>query len=118
MVEQVAREKKLKGSKCKVCGTVNFPTVLVCGRCGPQAASEMQPFELPSVGQVVTWTKLRVAPKGFPSPLVQCVLDLRVVKILGTVHGASEVQNGIRLMTSEDPTGQFPFILCPPSRMA
>jgi uncharacterized OB-fold protein len=111
MTEQVAREKKLKGSKCKLCGTVAFPPLPVCGKCGPGHATEMQPVELPTIGQVVTWTKLRVAPKGFPSPLIHCVLDLGVVKILGTVQGLSELENGTKLITSEDPSGRFPFVL-------
>ena len=115
MIEQVTREKKLKGSKCKLCGTVNFPPVPVCGKCGPRHAAEMQPLELPTIGQVVTWTNLRVAPKGFPSPLTQCVLDLGVAKIFGTVQGSFELVNGMKLMTTEDPSGRFPFILCRPA---
>ena len=115
MVEQVTREKKLKGSKCGRCGTVNFPAVRVCAKCGPEHALEMQVFELPTIGRAITWTKLRVAPKGFPSPLIECVVDMGVVKILGTVQGISELANGMKLMTSEDPSGRFPFILSQPS---
>src|SRR5271157_5598348 len=115
MIEQVAREKKLKGSKCTLCGTVNFPPLRICGKCGPRHAAETQSIELPTIGEVVTWTKLRVAPMGFPSPLIQCVLDLGIVKILGTVQGVAELENGVKLVTSEDPSGRFPFVLRRPT---
>jgi uncharacterized OB-fold protein len=71
----------------------------------------VKPLELPKVGTVVTWTRLQVAPKGFPSPIVHCVVDLGGVKIAGTVGGPTEIRSGQKAGVFEDPTGRFPFIL-------
>ena len=118
MAEQLAREKRLQGSKCERCGSVSFPALSVCPNCGPAYAKEVFSTELPTMGTVVTWTRLQVAPKGFPSPLLHCVLDVGAVKILGTVQGASSIENGDRLLIAEDQNGKFPFIFCRPAKIS
>jgi uncharacterized OB-fold protein len=80
-------------------------------------SEKVKAHELPSEGTVTTWTKLHVAPKGFPLPLLHCVLDLGGVKILGTVQGNHVIQIGDRLMIVEDPTGQFPFVFKRPTTL-
>lgn len=110
MAKQLAREKSLQASKCQRCESVSYPALSVCPKCGPTYAKEICLTVLPTTGTVVTWTRLQVAPKGFPSPLLHCVLDLGSVKILGTVQGNHAIQIGDRLMIVEDPTGQFPFV--------
>lgn len=67
------------------------------------------------MGTVVTWAKLQVAPKGFPSPLLHCVLDLGNVKLLGTVQGTVEIIIGEKLVVVEDTTGRFPFVFSRPA---
>jgi len=116
MAEQMAKEKKLQASKCGRCGTVSFPALVVCPSCGPAHADEVHLIELPTTGKVVTWTELHLAPKGFPSPLLQCVLDVGAVKILGTVQGPGGIRNGDILVIAEDPNGKFPFIFYRPSK--
>lgn len=113
VAEQVVHEKKLQGSKCDICGYVCFPATSVCPKCGPANAERVKLTELPSKGAVITWAKLRVAPKGFPSPLLHCVLDLGIVKILGTVQGTEEIQIGEKMVVAEDPSGRFPYVFCP-----
>jgi uncharacterized OB-fold protein len=108
IAQQQLVKKRLYGSKCGRCGYIAFPSMAVCPKCGPTHSEEVKAHELPS--EVVTWTELHVAPKGFPSPLVHCVLDLGGVKILGTVQGNHTVRFGDRLMIVEDPSGQFPFV--------
>ena len=112
MAEQMAKEKKLQGSKCGRCGAVTFPALVVCPNCGPAYAGEVHSTELPTTGKVITWTILHLAPKGFPSPLLQCVLDVGAVRILGTVLASEGIQNGEILMIAEDPNGKFPFVFC------
>jgi uncharacterized OB-fold protein len=104
------REKRLFGSKCGRCGYVSFPAMTICPRCGPMYVKEVKPTELPLMGAAITWTKLQVAPKGFPSPLTHCVVDLGGVKVIGTVQGSLEVQGGEILEVVEDPSGRFPFV--------
>jgi uncharacterized OB-fold protein len=107
---QTIHEKKLLGSKCSRCGDVSFPAMSVCPKCGPGFAEHVTPTELPSIGTVVTWTKLQVAPKGFPSPLLHCVLDLGSVKVVGTVPETSEARIGEKMMIIEDASGRFPYV--------
>lgn len=114
VVQQETREKKLYGSECSRCGYVSFPAMTVCAKCGPTYSKEVKPVELPSVGTAVTWTKLQVAPKGFPSPLVHCIVDLEGVKIIGTVQGTSEIRSDEKMLIVKDPTGKFPFVLSRP----
>jgi uncharacterized OB-fold protein len=114
-VQQETGEKRLRGSKCDRCGRIAFPAMAVCPKCGPTHPGTVQPVELPSAGTVVTWTVLHVAPKGFPSPLVHCILDLGGVKILGTFQGSPEIQSGEVLRIVEDPTGKFPFVFTRPT---
>ncbi len=97
VVQQETREKRLCGSRCGRCGYVSFPAMTVCPKCGPTYSSEVKRLELPSVGTAVTWTKLQVAPKIIPSPLVHCIVDLGGVKIIGTVQGTSEIRSGEKM---------------------
>ena len=114
VAEQMIRERKLQGSKCDRCGYVGFPAISVCPKCGPGYLDHVKLTELPTTGAVVTWTKLRVAPKGFPSPLLHCVLDLGIVKILGTVQGTEEIRLGEKMVIMEDTSGRFPYVFCRP----
>ena len=114
VVQQETREKRLIGSRCDRCGSVSFPAMTVCRKCGPTYSKQVKPVELPSIGTVITWTKLQVAPKGFPSPLVHSVIDVGGVKIIGTVQGAPEIQCGEKLVIVEDPSRRFPFALSRP----
>jgi uncharacterized OB-fold protein len=110
VVQEGIREKRLFGSKCGRCGYISFPAMTLCPKCGPTYVKEVKPTELPSMGAAITWTKLQVAPKGFPSPLIHCVVDLSGVKIIGTVQGSLEIQGGENLAVVEDPSGRFPFV--------
>jgi uncharacterized OB-fold protein len=114
VAEQLVREKKLQGSKCDRCGHVAFPAIRICPKCGPGHSEHVKLTELPTTGRVVTWAKLRIAPKGFPSPLLHCILDLGIVKILGTVQETERIQIGEKLVIVEDPSSRFPYVFCPP----
>jgi len=113
----MVREKRLLASKCERCGNVSYPALVgalvVCPTCGPTFAKDVHSSELPTTGIVVTWTQLTVAPKGFRSPLIHCVLDVGTTKLFATVQGTSSIQEGDTLTIAEDPSGRFPFILCP-----
>ena len=90
----------------------------MCRKCGPTYSKEDKPVELPSIGTAFTWTKLQVAPKGFPSPLVHSVIDVGGVKMIGTVQGAPEIQSGEKLVILEDTSRRFPFALSRPFKQA
>ena len=115
VAEQMVPEKKLQGSKCDRCGYVCFPAISVCPKCGPGYVEQVKLTELPTTGTVITWTKLRVAPKSFPSPLLHCILDLGIVKILGTVQGTEEIRLGDKMVITEDTSGRFPYVFCRPT---
>ena len=114
VAEQMVHEKKLQGSKCDRCGYVCFPAISVCPKCGPGYVEQVKLTELPTTGTVITWTKLRVAPKSFPSPLLHCILDLGIVKILGTVQGTEEIRLREKMAIMEDTSGRFPYVFCRP----
>lgn len=114
VAEQIVHEKKLQGSKCDRCDYICFPAISVCPKCGPAYVGQVTLTELPTTGTVVTWTKLRVAPKGFPSPLLHCVLDLGSVRILGTAQGTETIQIGDKMVVAEDTSGRFPYVFCRP----
>ncbi len=104
----MAREKTLHSSKCDRCGLMSFPPMIVCPKCGPDFMKEVKQAELPSLGIVVTWTKVHVTPPGFPSPLLMCIADFGV-NMLGTLHGNPEIQEGDKVRIIEDPSGKLPF---------
>jgi uncharacterized OB-fold protein len=115
VAQQEMHGKKLHGSRCFRCGNVSFPAKAICPKCGPFHSAEVKPFELPEQGTVVTWTQLKVAPKGFPSPLAHCVLDLGCVKIIGTIQGRPETRKDEKLMIVEDQSAIFPYAFAHPS---
>jgi uncharacterized OB-fold protein len=114
VVQQEVHGKKLYGSKCFRCGYVSFPAQAICPRCGPFRSTEVKTFELPERGTVVTWTQLKVAPKGFPSPLSHCVLDLGCVKIVGTIQGCPDTRKDEKLIIVEDQSAKFPYAFAHP----
>lgn len=106
---QMLHERKLRASKCNRCGEISYPARLVCPKCGPTLTDKVAQIELSSQGTVVMWTKLRVTPTGFPSPLTICVVDIDGVKILGTALPDTRIQDKCKVRIVEDPSGKFPF---------
>ena len=111
VVQQEIREKKLTGSKCGRCGDISYPPLSVCPKCGPAYSSEVKPFELPTEGIAVACTRLQVAPKGFPSPLTHCIVDLGVVKIVGTMEEPVDISSGEKVIIAQDSSARFPYII-------
>jgi uncharacterized OB-fold protein len=81
-IVEVAGESRLVGSVCSVCGTHEFPVQAACARCsGP-----MEPTELPSIGEVWTWTVQRTRPKRLATseefePFALGYVDLGPLKV-------------------------------------
>jgi uncharacterized OB-fold protein len=60
---ETADGPRLVGSKCRNCGTVNFPRQDSCARC---AAADSEEHLLSPRGELFTWTVQRFRPKTPP----------------------------------------------------
>lgn len=87
------REGKVMGTKCKACGEKYYPPSADCCKC---FSSEMEWFEMPRVGTLITYTKIYVPPEHFAvdftkAPFSKYTLDPCPVGIV-------EVEDGLRIM--------------------
>ncbi|MFH0811235.1 MAG: Zn-ribbon domain-containing OB-fold protein [Pseudomonadota bacterium] len=87
------REGKVMGTKCKVCGGKYYPPSADCCKC---FSSEMEWFEMTSLGHLITYTKIYVLPEHFAdhftkAPFSKYTLDPCPVGII-------EVEDGLRVM--------------------
>jgi uncharacterized OB-fold protein len=64
----------LEATKCKGCGTVNFPVRQVCSSC---RGSDLEAIALSRKGKVVTSTVVHVAPDDFmmEAPYAMAVIE-------------------------------------------
>lgn len=69
------KENKLKGTKCKKCGTLFFPPRAECVKC---MSEEMDWVDMSGKGKLVTYTVIHAAPTGFENsvPYTIGVVDL------------------------------------------
>ncbi len=72
---------KLIGSECTNCGYKFFPPKVACPKCGSR---ELRALRLPSRGKVITYTIIRVPPRGFSKRkyIIIAVIDLGGVRVL------------------------------------
>ncbi|MEM3563723.1 MAG: zinc ribbon domain-containing protein [Candidatus Jordarchaeaceae archaeon] len=68
--ENGLRQGKLLGLKCKDCGAVTCPPMMVCQRCG---SINVMPTELSGRCEIMTYTVIRVPPEGFQAPYIVCL---------------------------------------------
>ncbi len=59
---EIPRRYRMEAGKCTSCGNIYLPGRLVCPACGCQ---EMETIRLAGKGELLTYTVIRVAPKGF-----------------------------------------------------
>lgn len=64
---------RLHGTKCRKCGTIQYPPRRICWNCS--AKDEMEDFKLNKHGTIYTYTKDYVYTSPFP-PTAMAVLDL------------------------------------------
>ena len=55
------KKNKLLGLKCKKCGAITCPPMMVCNEC---TAGDLDIVELSGKGKIVTFTKVNLAPEG------------------------------------------------------
>ena len=68
------RENRFTTTKCKKCGSVNWPPRTICPEC---ASSDLEWTDLPSTGKVDTFTVEEVGvPIGFDTPLIHALVKL------------------------------------------
>lgn len=53
---------RLEAGKCLKCGSIHFPSRLICPDCGQR---EFETIKLSGKGELATFTIIRVAPSGF-----------------------------------------------------
>lgn len=73
---------KVMGTRCKQCAKTFFPPRADCYAC---LSSDMEWFEIPREGTLITYSKLQYAPVGFESdvPYIIAVAQLHDVKVFG-----------------------------------
>ena len=58
---EALKENKLLGLKCKECGTITVPPMMVCRQC---ASPDMEIIGLKGRGKIQTFATVNVAPEG------------------------------------------------------
>ncbi|MCD6363188.1 MAG: Zn-ribbon domain-containing OB-fold protein [Synergistetes bacterium] len=65
-VPRIRREEgpryRLEASKCERCGFIYYPPRLICPRC---RSKELKTIKLPEEGRIISYTVIRVPPRGF-----------------------------------------------------
>jgi uncharacterized OB-fold protein len=75
---------RLHGTRCGTCGAVAFPAHPLCPSCG--AASGQEGALLSPTGTLYTFSRIHVAPKGFPTPYAVGYVDLpEGVRLFGQI---------------------------------
>ena len=80
-----AREGRLTGIRCGGCGELAIPPKEFCASCGQR---EWQPVPLQGAGTIVSFTVIRVAPRGRGGEVPYAVAVVRLaegVSLLGRV---------------------------------
>lgn len=67
-------EVYLIGGKCKRCGKITFPKKRICINCFND--EEIEEVKLSRRGKVYSYSIVRQAPKGYPSPYATLYVDL------------------------------------------
>ena len=75
-------EGKVAGTKCKNCGKTYFPPRADCSNC---LSSDMEWFEIPGPGKLISFSTLIYAPTGFEDdlPYTIALAQFGDVKIFG-----------------------------------
>lgn len=107
-------EPALVGGRCAACGAHAFPHPGSCARCG---GAEVETVELPTTGEVWTWTVQRFPPKA-PfrgpepfEPFAVAYVDLGPLRVEARLTGryvdnwviGDRVVLGVELLPGEDP---------------
>jgi uncharacterized OB-fold protein len=85
--KQIENTVTLIGMQCESCGRQFFPPRATCPKCRSKA---LNPIDLPTVGQLVTWTVTRVLPEGHEEETaILGVTDFDGTLILAKIKGVN-----------------------------
>lgn len=90
-------EWRLRGSRCKRCSRLIFPAARLCPTCWPDVPDDTV---LPEGGELVSWSRVEVAPAAFDPPYVIGYVDVAPgVRLFGQVdaHDEAALTPGMRI---------------------
>lgn len=90
-----------EAGKCAKCGSIHFPSRLICPDCGNK---EFSTIRLSGKGELATYTIIRIAPSGFGdlAPYAIGIINLEEgIKIMGQITDCNpeELKIGTKLTT-------------------
>ena len=90
---------RVMGARCRTCGTRYFPPRADCCK---SLDSDMEWFDLPGIGTLLTYSTLSYAPTGFGEdlPYTIAVIDFGSVRMFGRLDRSLPAENitiGMRL---------------------
>ncbi len=86
----------LIGSKCDVCGSVTFPKMQVCCRCGKK--DTMTEVHLSGRGKLDTFSIVNAALPGFKAPSIQAYVKLEEgPRIWSLITGVEADEKALRI---------------------
>lgn len=90
---------RVMGARCRTCGTRYFPPRADCCK---SLDSDMEWFDLPGIGTLLTYSTLSYAPTGFGEdlPYTIAVVDFGSVRVFGRLERSLPAENiaiGMRL---------------------
>jgi len=98
---------RLLGLKCLDCGNIFTPPNGTCTSCG---GSKLEKMDLAPKGKIKTFTVIRVAPAGFPSPYIVGMVELTDGPwVVGNVLGLDPNQADTGLIGKEVTIGHKIF---------
>ena len=94
LASEANESPRLLGGECSACGTVMFPKMPVCPRCGRNGT--VRDAHIGQKGRLFSHTIARFAPKGFKAPFYQAFIDLAEgPRIFSLIGSECPVQDGI-----------------------
>jgi len=98
---------RLLGLKCLDCGNIFTPPNATCTSCG---SFKLEKIDLAPQGNIKTFTVIRVAPAGFPSPYIVGMVELADGPwVVGNVLGLDPNQAGPDLIGKKVSVGHKIF---------
>jgi hypothetical protein len=106
---EALKQDKLLGLKCRSCGAVNVPPVMVCRQC---AAADMDIVELGGGGKIRTFTTVFVAAEGRESEVPYIIVLVELDEgpwLMGNLEGVDSKQASMELVGKKVKMGHRVF---------
>ncbi len=92
------KKERLMGLKCKECGTVTCPPMMVCMEC---AGTQLEVVELCGEGHIVTFTNSYIAAEGRENEVPYTIVMVELLEgpwIMGNLVGVDPKKVGMECM--------------------